>query len=183
MYLPAETVTETAGLDEQLRERYSTKAFLELEQGTVLGRFHDFWASLPQGENGLPVLTDDMLKAGLPGDVLHWVSQIDTRPENPMEYVMQACSTRQLPEYCVEAADTLVIEIPCIFHAIQLAIECLACKHDRNLAYHVINQTIGGKHSHYARLLLPVGDASGNVVKIFHAVRPVHVPQYAEALG
>ena len=181
MYAPSETVSETAGLDEQLRERYAMKAFLDLERNTMLGQLHDIWSSLPRGINGLPVLPGEMLKSGIPKEILHWTSFVDTRPENPMEYAIQACGRRMLPEYCAGIGDTLFIDIPCIFHGIQLAIECLACKHDRTAAYHVINQTIGGKRSHYARLLLPVGDATGTVVGILHAVRPIRVPENVEA--
>ena len=175
MHSPKETVTETAGLDEQLREQYSLAAFRDLEQGTVLGRVYEFWESLPRNDSGLPVISDEHLFNGATEDSLQWMSVIDTQSDNPMEFVIQACGKRQLPEYCTDTADICVIDIPCLFHAIQLAIECLTCKHDRSAAYHVINQTIGGRRSHYARLLLPVGDAEGNVVKILHIVRPVRM--------
>ncbi len=177
MHIQKETVTETAGLDEQLREHYSLDAFRDLEQGTVLGRLYEFWTSLPHSKNGLPVITDEKLRNGVTDDVLHWMSGIDTLSDNPMEYAIRAYGKRLLPEYCNGVADTLVIDIPCLFHAIQLAIECLTCKHERSAAYHVINQTIGGKRSNYTRLLLPVGDANGDVVRIFHIVRPVRVSE------
>ena len=56
------------------------------------------------------------------------------------------------------------------------AMEYNACKHARAPMYHEIEQIIGGVMRHYTRIVLPVADRHGKVVKLYCGFRRVREP-------
>lgn len=173
MHQPLETITETIGFDEQTRSLYDISALMDWEHTTPLGEFFRYWRGCPVTLRGIPPEAHFDPDSNMPASAARWISSVDVRPDNPMQYVIK----QQLLETGSDAPDGLsgrrFSDIPNILHAAANAVEFLQCKHEKQPLYFEINQIINGKTRHFMRLMLPVESESQEVETIYYGIRVV----------
>lgn len=148
------------------------EAFKDREKGTVLHHLHTYWVTLPRGRFGLPHESNFFPKTQLPAQLANAVSWIDTKPGDPLKFVMRDHQASTIPGLGTELSDTPLCERPDLeMHTTACAIEFLFCKHERKPLYHEIEQTLGGLRRHYSRLMLPVENGKGEIDRIYYATR------------
>lgn len=170
---PLDIVTEIIGDDEQTRTQYAITDFLVLEAGTRLRQVYEYWARLPRNERGLPDESScyqDETSQNVSSLLGSWV---ETRSEDPLEFIMREHEPNAFPGYGVELSGKPFCDYPDSLHGFSCAAEYLFCKTDREPVYHQIRQTTGGIKRHYARILLPLDGEAGTVSRIYYAVRRI----------
>lgn len=177
MFKPIDVVTECAGSDSQTKSCYSIGDFLILEQGTRLRQVYEYWLRLPQNEFGLPDEAMCCPADGLPDATGLLGSWIDTRAEDPMDFIIREHSANKFPGYGVELSDQPLSKFPDPLHAFSCAAEYLFCKADRKPVYHEIQQITGGIRRHYTRIMLPFDGGDGIVSRVHYAVRHIMPPR------
>lgn len=177
MIKPIDVVTEIIGDDEQTRFRYAIGDFLELEQGTRPRQLYDFWRRLPREQHGLPHERNCGPRDAFPAACGVMGSWIETRAEDPLNFVMREHEPNEFPGYGTELSDQPLSGFPDSLHAFSCAAEYLFCKSDREPVYHEIRQVTGGIRRHYTRIMLPVAGDYGKVVRVHYAVRRIMTPQ------
>lgn len=172
MHTPLETMTETVGFDEQTRSLYSLDAMSEREKGSVLAQLFAYWEALPPGWHGLPNIKDCQPKLALPRNIAEQVCCLDTSAENPLNYIVREHATSTIPGFGTELVGRPLCDRPELdMDTTACAVEFLYCKRERTAMYHEIEQILGGLRRHYTRIIVPVEDDSGEVCRIYFAMR------------
>lgn len=105
-------------------------------------------------------------------DEIRWVSWIDVTSQNPFEFVLHDHPAVLFGDFSHAALS----DHPYRLHAIRCAFEYDHCKKTQLPTYHEINQTIGGYHRRYVRLLLPTANEDGKITRLFYATRYLAEP-------
>ncbi len=132
---------------------------------TALRSLFDYWQSRRTGETA-PVCAFEPSNAFTPEE-FQWVSWIDVRHPDPMDFVFQAHPGFLFGNWSGKA----VREYPNQIHAKSLALEYLTCKMVRQPSYYELTQRVGEVSRTYMRLLLPVEDRSRTVSRLYYATR------------
>jgi len=103
-----------------------------------------------------------------------WLSWVDTHSDNHLDFTwhdhVYGVEGGLSDDLC-DASGLTVREHPASFHVIPCALEYAICKQSEEPFYHEIEQTIGGRRRHYARLLLPIPDHNGRVTRLFYVIQ------------
>lgn len=137
----------------------------ETGKPTALRSLFDYWQSRRVGE-AAPACAFDPANAFTPEE-FQWVSWIDVRPADPMDFVFQAHPGFLFGNWSGKA----VRDYPNEVHAKSLALEYLTCKMIRQPSYHALTQRVGNVSRTYMRLLLPVQDQNRAVSRLCYATR------------
>jgi len=132
---------------------------------TALRSLFDYWQSRRVGE-AVPASAFDPADAFTPAE-FQWVSWIDVRAADPMDFVFQAHPGYLFGDWSGKA----VRDYPNEVHAKSLAFEYLTCKMVRQPSYHELTQRVGNVSRTYMRLLLPVQDRNRGVSRLYYATR------------
>ncbi len=172
MHIPLETVTETVGLDEQIRSLYSLEAIADREKGSVIEQLYGYWEALPPGWHGLPNIRDCQPKFVLPPHLADQICCLDTSSDNPLNYLVREHAASTIPGFGIELAGRPLCDRPELdMDTTACAIEFLYCKRERTPMYHEIEQILDGLKRHYTRIMVPVENDSGDVRRIYFAMR------------
>jgi hypothetical protein len=132
---------------------------------TALRSLFDYWQSRRAGET-VPACAFDPSDAFTPEE-FQWVSWVDVRSDDPMDFVFQAHPGFLFGNWSGKA----VREYPNEIHAKSLALEYLTCKMVRQPSYYELTQRVGEVCRTYLRLLLPVEDRNRTVSRLYYATR------------
>ena len=147
----------------------SMNTMMPREKGHAIGQLFDFW-KFKAGPDGLPVLNDFSYKTALPPEVLRNVCWADVTPDDPFNFVTQ--DHAKLTAFS-DASNRRLGQHQSRMHYRACASEYLISIRERVPIYHEIDQAIGDISRHYVRLMLPVVDKMGRVVRLVYAVRIV----------
>jgi hypothetical protein len=132
---------------------------------TAVRSLFDYWQERRIGE-AAPSSAFDPADAFTPPE-FQWVSWVDVRHADPMDFVFQAHPGFLLGDWTGKALRDYPNEI----HAKSLALEYLTCKMIRQPSYYELTQRVGDVSRTYMRLLLPVQDRHRNVSRLYYAIR------------
>lgn len=150
-------------------------AFQQREADSPLKVAYAYWQLL-KPVDGMPGVDRFDPKRDLPKNASKVVSWVDVRPENPMRYVFWDHLPSEKSKFGQELSGKTLEEIKEFglgIHILSCAVEYAACKRFGQPCYHEIDQYIAGERRKYTRLLLPVCDSEGSVVKLFCAYRMI----------
>lgn len=169
MYEVLQRRMETEGQDQQERLMLSLDTMMPREKGHAIGQLFDFW-KFKAAPDGVPRIDDFPYKAALPREVLRNVCWADVTPENPFNFVTQ--DHAKLTAFS-DASNRRLSQHQSRMHFRACASEYMHSMRERTPIYHEIDQTVGDISRHYVRLMLPVADVTGRVVRLVYAVRIV----------
>jgi hypothetical protein len=132
---------------------------------TALRSLFDYWQSRRVGETA-PACAFDPSDAFTPEE-FQWVSWVDVRPADPMDFVFQAHPGFLFGNW----SEKTVRDYPNEIHAKSLALEYLTCKMVRQPSYYELTQQVGEVSRTYMRLLLPLEDRNRTVPRLYYATR------------
>lgn len=183
VYRPLEVIHAFDGDDEHCRRQFSLNDFAEMEQNSYLDVLFYYWNALRGDGRELPRV-ESFCPTGVFGpDVLHWIRGVDTTSENPENFLLRDHHS-SLPALLPNGLHGRpVTDFPSKAHARATLRDYVLCRRLRSPMYHEINQVVCGVPRHYVRLLLPLVDANGRVVRLAYGsvVRPLaHERQFAE---
>jgi len=169
MYGVLKRLVESEGKDQQERLMLSIDKMLPREQNDAIGQLFEYWRhkSLP---NGLPCVNDFDYKSSLSADTLRKVSWADVTAEDPFNFVTH--EHVKLTAFR-DASNCRLRDLPSRMHYRACASEYLLSIRMRQPIFHDIDQTVGSISRNYLRLMLPVADENGRVVRLVYAVRIV----------
>ena len=176
-YKPLEKMHQTDGSDDQSRFLYSMNDFAEREPGTLLDTVHFYWDALSGDRGDLPNVTYFDARDLFGADIPDLVSSVDVRSDDPQNYLMLDHPKSPLGPFGGQMINKRIREFPNKLHREATQKEYLICKQTRRPFYHEIDQVIGGISRHYVRVLLPLMDNSGAVVKVAVVLRRL-TPSY-----
>ncbi len=169
MYGVLKRLVETEGQDQQERLMLSIDKMLPREQNNAIGQLFEYWRfkSLP---NGLPCVTDFDYKSALSPETLRNISWADVTAEDPFNFI-----TREHVKLTAfqDASNRRLRDLPSRMHYRACASEYLLSIKMRQPIFHDIDQSVGSISRNYLRLMLPIADESGRVIKLVYAVRIV----------
>jgi len=159
----------------QERNQLSIEAMVARETDPASGRptalrsLFDYWQSRRVGEMA-PSGAFDPAGAFTPEE-FQWVSWIDVRREDPMDFVFQDHPGYLLGNWTGKS----VRQYPNEIHARSIALEYLTCKMVQQPSYYEITQKMGPVARTYVRLLLPVQDRHRQVSRLYYATRYIRI--------
>lgn len=169
MYGVLKRLVESEGQDQQERLMLCIDKMLPREQNNAIGQLFEYWRykSLP---DGLPRVNDFDYKSALPEDVLRKICWADVSAEDPFNFV-----TRDHAKLTAfqDASNHRLRDLPSRMHYRACASEYMLSIKMRKPIFHDIDQTVGSISRNYMRLMLPVADETGRVVRLVYAVRIV----------
>lgn len=141
------------------------------ERGGPLFTMHDYWQAKCR-RHDLPEATDFPPHRPLPPSAASRVSWVDADSEDPFDFMIR--NHRGPTPGLGKFTDHPIGEHPSPMNARSCAAEYLLCIGSRHPIYHEIDQVLGGLVRRYMRLLLPVVDATGTVVRLVYVTRLLH---------
>lgn len=136
---------------------------------TVLRALYDYWRARQCGDAS-PEGDFDPRSAVAP-EAARWISWVDVRAADPMNFVIQAHAGYLFGDWSGKALRDHPIES----YARSLAFEYLACKMTQQPSYYEIAQTMGQVGRTYRRLLLPLRGRDGQVSRLYYATRYIRI--------
>ena len=157
------------GDDEQCRSLYSLNDLAENEDGSILDTLFYFWDSV-RGGKAAPTVAEFNIETVFGAAFGQKVFTIDTQYENPENFLsLKHPNGSRGPVIGFEGSP--IESHPSRIHRDALKSEYETSKSWITPFYHEINQIICGYPRHYMRILLPLADQDGNVVKLAYAIR------------
>ncbi|NKB59336.1 MAG: hypothetical protein GKS00_23685 [Alphaproteobacteria bacterium] len=136
------------------------------QRDTDLAELFWYWQERLMLEDGVPSIENFRF----PGSDLPW---IELEPEDPMRFVI-----RNHPANAATGdwSNFRIAEHPVSMHAQCCAFEYLDCKERQEPTFIHIDQKILGVHRTYAKLMVPVADKNGAIIRAYYAVRLLRFP-------
>lgn len=170
---------QRSGVDHQERLTYSLDVMAGHERGTALSLYYQYWTSRCDRKHRLPILHNFRPKDDLPSEVAQQVSWIDVTLSDPLNY-----SLHDHPAgICGDWNHRRIHEHASKLHSKACAMEYFFCRNTRAPVYMHIEQKMRGVEREYSRLLLPLINKSGKVVRLAYAWRFLRDPMSAESLA
>ena len=162
---------EQSGGNQQERLMLSREKMFAREKGNALWVLHDFWHARSLASGQIPLTEDFAYKEILPESVTRYISWADVTPSNPLNFIMHD-HTRQTA--FADHSDRRLGDHPVPMNAKACACEYIDCIRGKQPTYFEIDQSFGTISRHMVRLMVPVADSSGAVVKLVYAVRIIN---------
>ena len=164
------------GADETCRLLLSLDRFADREAGTTLDTLYYYWDALRGDGRTMPLAKDFR-----PGHVfgpgfMNWVHAVETAVDDPANFVMRDHGNNGAVPYTVRMADRRIADYPRRLHARGCMREYQMCRLLRRPLYHEIDHITAGVARHYTRILLPLADERGAVVRLAYAIRLLDPP-------
>jgi hypothetical protein len=134
---------------------------------TPLRQLFDYWNSKRVGNTAPSGAFNP--KGLFTPDEFRWVSWVDVRHSDPMDFVLRSHPGFLFGDWSGKALH----EYPNDVHARSLALEYLTCKMIQQPSYYEISQTVGSVSRTYMRLLLPVQGLRKPLTRLYYATRYV----------
>lgn len=164
------------GADETCRLLYSLNAFAEQEADTRLDAIYFYWDALRGDGRQLPLARDFRPDLAFDRSTMNWVHAVELRDDNPANFVMRDHDNNGVVPFTVRMADRRISDYPRRLHAEGCMREYQMCRILRRPLYHEIDHITAGVARHYTRILLPLADDSGAVVRLAYAIRLLERP-------
>jgi len=174
---PLDTLHENDGQDDQSRFLISLNDFAERESGTLLDTIFYYWDALRGDGRELPNVRHFDLRDIFGEASQDSMSAVITKATDPENFVLVNHGTSQLGPFGADLEGKRLCDVPSAIHARASAFEYQQCKSLRRPFYHEVDQVIGGISRHYVRIMLPLVDDRGDVVKIAYGIRALE-PNY-----
>ena len=136
---------------------------------TTLRALFDYWQSQCDGDVSQDAAFDP--KGLFTPDEFRWVSWVDVRHSDPMNFVLKSHPGYLFGDWSGKA----LRDYPNELHARSLAFEYLTCKMIQQPSYFEISQSIGPVSRTYMRLLLPVRGRRQPLARLYYATRYVSI--------
>ena len=168
---PLEVKRLIDGTDEQRRSHFPMNDFAEEEYGTFMDTLFYYWQSMRMPHSLIP-----MVSSFRPWEIFSEADMeryhgVDVRPVEPPNFVMREHPGGKVADRCGNISDRPISQFPSRIHA-------EACSADYNLCrtlgfpqYHEVDQIVCGYSRRYRRLLLPLTDEKGKIVRLAYVVR------------
>lgn len=168
MYGVLQRQEEYSGSDYQERLMLSFDQMFGREIDSPLGITYRLWRERCSPVTQMPDINDFDYKQFLPDNVSPYISWIEMRSEDPLNYVLHD-HTNQTG--FVNHSDRPIGEHPCRMNGKACAKEYMICVNAAKPFYHEINQSFGTLRRRYTRILLPLSDKGGSIVKMIYGIR------------
>ena len=175
-YDPLDVSRGSDGSDETCRLLFSLNTFAEREAGSHLDTLLFFWEAMRGDGRQLPLARDFRPELVFAPTIATWVHGVETATENPANYVMRDHDNGGRVPYTIRMADRRLAEYPRRLHAQGCMREYQMCRILRRPLYHEIDHITAGVARHYTRILLPLADEAGAVVRIAYGIRLLEQP-------
>jgi len=169
-FQPLEILHEVDRDDEQCRIRFSLNDFAEREKASYLDALFYYWSALSGGGRAIPRLADFHPSDVFDSRTCHWIRAIDVSAGRPEGYVVLDHHSKQPAPLPDGMHGRLLTDFPSRMHVEATIREYTQCRNLKLPAYHEINQIVCGVPRHYTRLLLPLADDRGDVVRLAYGV-------------
>lgn len=157
-----------------ISRRYSIKAFESIEAGRPIDTLYYYWDALRKGRGAAPQLSDFRPFEIFPDSILKHLSWIDTNDENPENYRLWNHHGGRMEQILGSLEGQYVGAYPNAMHRNASIREYQLCKVLKRPIYHQIDQKMFGACRMYRRMLMPLLDERGNVVRIAYGIRTSH---------
>ena len=169
MYGVLERKEQRSGDDHQERLMLSFDKMFGRERHSILGMVHDYWMRKRSNPYDLPSVGEFYPKASLLPETAQAISFIDVSADDPFNYVIR--DHPNLTPGFLDLSDRRIGDSPSKMNVEACAKEYTLCISLRRPLYHEIRQSIREASRGYIRLMLPVVDETGAVVRLFYASR------------
>ena len=178
---PLDRLHENDGFDDQSRFLLSLNDFAERESSTLLDTIFYYWDALRGGSDKVPNVRHFELRNVFGQNTPDPLSAVVTDTANPRNFVLVNHGTSQLGPFGADLEGKRLRDVPSVIHARATAQEYQQCKLLRRPLYDEIDQVIGGISRHYVRIMLPLANDQGDVVKIAYGIRALEPNYYMMA--
>ena len=157
--------------DELTRQFFPIEAVRTREMGTHLGELYEFWHGLQRVKEGALPRDFKFLPATKVGRAVDFMIAVDVSADDPAAYrTLTVGAEAGIYQSCVPGA---AIGTPEAADEMDLLIDLLWCKVNREPFYCEAEYLIGDRVRHIVTLLLPVTGEAGNIELIYAALRLV----------
>lgn len=136
------------------------------QRGTDLAELFWYWQERSMLENGVPSIESFRF----PGSDLIWV---ELESDDPMRFIIR---NHPVNATIGNWSNTRLEEHPIAMHAQSCAFEYLDCKERKKPTFIQVDQRILGIHRIYTKLMVPIADKNGAIVRAYYAVRLLRFP-------
>lgn len=168
-------VFEQFGEDEQERLEFDLDTFAVGEKMSHLRELYLYWRSL--AGDGLPRADRFRPAEKLSGPALTTSAWVDTSVASPDGFVMHEHPEMPSGPFGRELTGVRLADFPVPMHADALIVEYARCRRDGRPMFHEIDQTIGGVSRAYRRIMLPLANERGEVVRVAYGYRFLREPE------
>lgn len=171
-FRPINTVHTVEWNDEQYRAQFSIDAFRQIQADSAQDIIFYYWDTLRQGGRIVPALTDFKPFQVFPPSMLNRVSWIDTPGENPENFVIRNHRGGAMFPIYGSVEGHRLGDYPNRMHRRSTVEEYQLCKRLKRPFYHEFVQVLGGGGRSYSRILMPLADENGVVIRIAYVTSP-----------
>lgn len=168
MYGVLQRHEEYSGQDYQERLMLSFDKMFSREMHTPLGVMYRHWKNMSTPATQMPDADTFDYKSVLPETVSQYISWIEMRSEDPLNFVLHDHTNQTA---FVNHSDRPIGEHPCRMNGKACAREYMLCVNSAQPFYHEVNQNFGTLRRRYTRILLPLADKNGSIVKMVYGIR------------
>ena len=175
IFRPIDVVQDKRWGDEQVRSRYSIETFRKRESDSVMDTFYYYWEAIGQGGNAASNFSNFRPFEVFPSSMVSRISWVETSDPNPENFILRNhCGGAMLSLYG-SMEGTRLGDYPNRMHRDATMAEYQLCKQLRRPLYHEFNQILAGIPRHYRRILMPLLNERGEVVRIAYSFRTISV--------
>lgn len=152
----------------QVRFMFDFDAAFSREADSNIGNMFNLWKDSPRSLNGIRLAEPLLSRRDKIQLATHDFTVISTSTPNPFGFVIEKHAE---PASFGSQFGKALGDIEWEMNRHSVVTEYLFAKEARQPVYDEIHQWWGGKHRHYSRLLLPIGNNHGEITKILVIVR------------
>lgn len=145
--------------------------FVEEEDGTFLDTMLYFWEAMREPHQLLPKVSNFRPREVFDPRDLERCHAVDVRPVEPPNFVMREHPGGSVSERYGDISDKPISYFPSKIHAEACGAEYDLCRSIGFPMYHEIDQIVCGYSRRYRRLMLPLTDDGGRVVRLAYVIR------------
>lgn len=169
-FQPLDRLSNREGDDEQCRLLFSLNTFAERERDTVPDMLYYYWDSLRGDGRRIPRLADFRPRQVFGPQANLLIRGVDVRAEDPTHFIMRDHPGGPISPLPNGLEGKPMSAFPCRIHVAATLAEYQLCKTLRRPLYHELFQVACGIPRHYTRILLPLADDSGRVVRLAYGL-------------
>lgn len=167
---PLEKIYSRDGMDEQCRLQYSLNSFAELEANSIPETVFYYWQALKGDGRELPHVEQFQPKAIFGPNICYFIRAMETASVNPDYFVVRDHYAHKTTPFSDGMLDRRLVEFPSRIHVEATQREYLRCLESRTPLYFRVSQLICGIPRNYSKLMLPLVDDSGRIVRVAYGL-------------
>lgn len=180
-WAPLHTLHEIHGDDEQCRRQFSLNTFAERERDSVPDILYYYWDALRGDGRRIPRVHDFRPKETFNAAINLYIRSVDVSSEDPGKFLFRDHHGGPINLVPGGLDGKPMSAFPSRIHVNATLAEYDLCKRLGRPLYHELNQVICGMPRHYTRILLPLADDEGRVVRLTYGLRLLRLYDYSQS--